>query len=339
MKKYIITIIVINLLIIGGCSNEKIDNALETKEQTNTIVIRDGEMLEGKYIWDKFVKDTNLGIRSEITIRNIYSADDESPEMGFEHKISYYNGNYWLYDNDKPIHMETNYDLQNSHFDDANPKQYKYLLKRSGHMPNAATDDTVYFLTNEKDLSYDKLMKSLFSSNSTDIVSAKIIFSEHKSNIKNEEIKVEVINSIIKNGKDEWNKFVEDTRSGISSEIVIEYKTSDMLWNIKRDYIRKVFYNGEKYLVYKIGKLDDENTEYSLRDILDIIKPMEFKYLKEYDVDGNIAMSDPISSRDRKEIYFANDDKLTYDDICYNKLLSSRDWNCFIFCEMKKIIF
>jgi len=54
-------------------------------------------------------------------------------------------------------------------------KQYKYRLTLTGKMPNAAKKTTYVVLTNQENLTFEKVAKSLFSSSSDDWIDDTVI--------------------------------------------------------------------------------------------------------------------------------------------------------------------
>lgn len=56
-------------------------------------------------------------------------------------------------------------------------KEYRYRLTLTGRMPNAAQDSTFVVLTDRKDLTFEEVSKSLYSSNSNDWITDVVIVS------------------------------------------------------------------------------------------------------------------------------------------------------------------
>lgn len=63
--------------------------------------------------------------------------------------------------------MEDYYEMKDGTWE-ADGVTYKYRLELRGTMPNAAGESCFVVLTNDKDISFDEVAKSLYSSNSED---------------------------------------------------------------------------------------------------------------------------------------------------------------------------
>ncbi|MFD0590967.1 lipoprotein [Paenibacillus sp. GCM10027627] len=57
---------------------------------------------------------------------------------------------------------------KNSSYTDPDGKEYKYKLELTGTMPNASKESKYIILTNDNTLTFDKVAKSITSSNSKD---------------------------------------------------------------------------------------------------------------------------------------------------------------------------
>ncbi len=49
-------------------------------------------------------------------------------------------------------------------------KEYKYRIELSGRMPNAEIESNIVVYTNDKNLTFEKAMKSVYSSNAADFL-------------------------------------------------------------------------------------------------------------------------------------------------------------------------
>jgi hypothetical protein len=58
--------------------------------------------------------------------------------------------------------------IQNSNYTDPDGNEYQYKLELTGTMPNASKESKYIILTNDNTLTFDKVAKSIYSSNSKD---------------------------------------------------------------------------------------------------------------------------------------------------------------------------
>lgn len=71
-------------------------------------------------------------------------------------------------------HISTN-SINNSSISNNSNESYKYKLKLNGRMPNAEVDSTFTVLTNDKNLTFETLVKSITSYNSEDSLDIQIL--------------------------------------------------------------------------------------------------------------------------------------------------------------------
>jgi hypothetical protein len=67
---------------------------------------------------------------------------------------------------------------KNTQYTDPKGNKYKYQLKLTGTMPNAKKESTFVILTNDDDLTFDRVSKSLYSSNSSDWLDFYLVSQE-----------------------------------------------------------------------------------------------------------------------------------------------------------------
>ncbi|MCR8656598.1 hypothetical protein [Paenibacillus endoradicis] len=58
--------------------------------------------------------------------------------------------------------------IKNNSYTDPDGNEYKYKLELTGTLPNASKESKYIILTNDNTLTYDKVAKSIYSSNSKD---------------------------------------------------------------------------------------------------------------------------------------------------------------------------
>jgi hypothetical protein len=58
--------------------------------------------------------------------------------------------------------------VKNNQYTDPQGNKYKYKLELTGRMPNAEKETTFIILSNDPDLTFARVAKSLYSSNSSD---------------------------------------------------------------------------------------------------------------------------------------------------------------------------
>lgn len=128
-----------------------------------------------KMAWISFENNNGKYVVSDINIqKNPLFEDKEWKKI-----IRKYDGNNYslIYKPVKGVNeqRERFYELTKSSI----PK-YKYLVERSGKMPNAKYMEHGFYLVNDKSLTYRQLMWSRLSSNSNDWIDFRTVFTEIK---------------------------------------------------------------------------------------------------------------------------------------------------------------
>lgn len=153
-----------------------IKNKVKQKEEhikiNEELVLRDGKIVNGRRAWNDFLHKTKSfpNEPAQITIKEYY--DDEN--IGGVLKYDGYNYSL-VYKpvKDTDAHNDTFYELTKSSI-----SKYKYLIERSGKMPNAKYTEHGFYLVNDKSVTYRQLMWSRLSSNSNDWIDFRTVFTE-----------------------------------------------------------------------------------------------------------------------------------------------------------------
>lgn len=156
----------------------------EALENKYTVITNNGKIVFGKKIWDQFYMRTEKGLanligqiqekemleiqNASITIKNYYGDTDlisgktQDEKEGFAENVIVYDGKQYF----------VNRGVMNE------KSTYKYLIERKGRMKNAAVGDHVFYLVNDKSLTYEQLQWSVFSSQSSDWIDYYTVFRE-----------------------------------------------------------------------------------------------------------------------------------------------------------------
>ena len=118
----------------------------EKEAENDGCLIRYGiKITENQEVWDDFVKAANRG--NNISIRMAYFSDDT--DYPYIIDVFYIDGYYYLFENTA----------------DSNLKQpYKYLLSLEGKFGSPVRDSGVIILTDDDSLTFDIVMKTMYSS-------------------------------------------------------------------------------------------------------------------------------------------------------------------------------
>lgn len=138
-----------------------VDENVKATQLKDEVVLLDGDIVKGKEIWDSFLKKTIAWKADEITIRNYSSSIDSC----LESRVKYDGREYAL----SSIVQGKEVDLG---------KRYKYLIERSGKLPNAEYGGHGFYLVNDESLTYERIRFSSLSSNYNDHIDYQTIFEE-----------------------------------------------------------------------------------------------------------------------------------------------------------------
>ena len=112
-------------------------------EKDGCYVRVDSKTAGGEQLWKDFVKAAAEGKDASIRVVNVYG--DETYFCDLFHADGYYRA-------------------FDSSSEDLHDKKFKYLLALKGTLPNAAKSGKVTILTDDKDLTYDAVMKKFLTS-------------------------------------------------------------------------------------------------------------------------------------------------------------------------------
>lgn len=129
-----------------GFSNLSNNYTVEDAEKDGYFVKQDLEVIANNEVWDNFVETARLGMNTGIRMVSFYTEDTNSPYFS---DIFFNNGFYYLFDSSS----------------DSQPKQpFLYLLALEGRFGGPLVDCEVAILTNDNALTFDVVMKSMYSS-------------------------------------------------------------------------------------------------------------------------------------------------------------------------------
>lgn len=156
---------------VCGCGNNKsvlqneTTGETETKKMYEKLVLKDGDVASGRTSWDRFIMDTTIAkdtgsdaLTREIEIEDVWTEDKKEKREAatYEIRLRFEKGKY-VYNNITENITRT----------------FEYLVKGSGEYGGA------YYLVNDKSVTYDDIIRSLMSSQSTDGIAHQIIFFEY----------------------------------------------------------------------------------------------------------------------------------------------------------------
>lgn len=172
MKKAIILLITV-VVLVCGCGNNKASTQNETTSETKEknvyekLVLKDGDIISGRESWEKFFREATIAkdagmdsLKKEIEIDYIWTEDKQQKREAatYETILRLENGKYVYED-----------------FTENETYTYEYLIKRC----DKEGSERGYFLVNDKSVTYDDLMWSLVSSQSTDWIEHEILFFDY----------------------------------------------------------------------------------------------------------------------------------------------------------------
>ncbi len=144
------------------------DEALSWAKENNLVVCEGLKCTNGYDIWKQFYDNTINNIPSSVSIANYYTLDENSvsEEIYQNEKDSYPHlfFSYIEYDGEKFKITVRKSDLTKTDYSDS----FKYLLQLQNDPHN--TEDTLYALVDNSDVTWADLEKSIFSSQSDDFI-------------------------------------------------------------------------------------------------------------------------------------------------------------------------
>lgn len=117
-----------------------------------------------KMAWITFEKNNGKYVVSDINIQKNPIFEDKEWEKVIQQEPNIKGAN---------AQRETFYELSKSSI-----SKYKYLIERSGKMPNAKCTEHGFYLVNDKSVTYRQLMWSRLSGNSNDWIDFRTVFTE-----------------------------------------------------------------------------------------------------------------------------------------------------------------
>lgn len=129
-----------------GFSNLPKNYTVEDAEKDGYFVKRDLEVIVNNEVWDNFVETSRQGNNTGIRMASFYTEDTNSPYFS---DIFFNDGFYYLFD---------------SSSDNQEKQPFLYLLALEGRFGGPLVDCEVVILTNDNALTFDVVMKSMYSS-------------------------------------------------------------------------------------------------------------------------------------------------------------------------------
>ncbi len=130
-----------------GFSDLPSNYTIEDAKADGYFTTKDLEIIANKNVWDRFVETSLSKKNSSIRMVKFYS---ESAGSTYFLDLFYMDGYYYLFD---------------SSAKNQEKYPYKYLLTLEGRFGNPQKDSSVILLTNDNTLTFDMVMRSVFSSN------------------------------------------------------------------------------------------------------------------------------------------------------------------------------
>ena len=130
-----------------GFSDLPLNYTIEDVKADGYFATQDLEVVANKNIWDSFVETSFRKENASIRIVNFHTESADSP---YFLDLFYKDGYYYLFDSSA--------ENQEKH-------PYLYLLTLEGRFGNPLRDSGIILLTDDNTLTFDKVMRSMLSSN------------------------------------------------------------------------------------------------------------------------------------------------------------------------------
>ena len=187
MKKLLISYIIVFLsfsLISCSAKNEvtpdnfplaKAEDALLWAKDNGVVVCEDGNCNVGYEIWEQFYNNTENMIPSSVVVAHYYTLDEKSvsEEVYKSEKDSYPRLFFILIEYDGEKFNVTTRQSDLTEIDSA--ETFDYLLRLQDDPHN--TNDTLYALVNDPDVTWYDLEKSIYSSQSDDFIKHQFVLT------------------------------------------------------------------------------------------------------------------------------------------------------------------
>ena len=136
------------------------ENEGKISQQETGLVLLENKIIQGENLWNEFVLKSKMKEPCSITIKN-YSIS--SPSISSLTLI--FDGEF--YSTDKLVSGEQG-------------KKYRFLVERSGQLKSAKYKEHGFYLVNNENVTYEDLMWSALSSQSTDRIDFQKVYSDYK---------------------------------------------------------------------------------------------------------------------------------------------------------------
>ena len=149
------------------------------REKDGCVVHENGDISSGEKAWDSFVEQSSDGKPSSVRIGYYYTLDDSAKytaedyeQLKKEYPV--------LFLKDLEFDGEQ-YTLLSYEDGSEQKREYSYLKKFEGDAGADAVYDSYiqYVLTDEKDATWEQLMKSLYSSQTSDFIDFQIVYTDY----------------------------------------------------------------------------------------------------------------------------------------------------------------
>ena len=144
------------------------NEALEIAKNSDVVVIEKSGCTSGQDVWDRFYARTQKGRADSVLCAHYYTLDKEhvSAELYEEEKDRYPVMYLFMLDFDGKEYSVTI--RESSSPENESEETYRYLRYFAGKAPETALFDSYeyYVLTDDEDVTWDEIMKGLYSSDS-----------------------------------------------------------------------------------------------------------------------------------------------------------------------------
>lgn len=122
------------------------DCTMKEAEAAGDLVLHNNEVAAGQKVWDQFMDTAAQGGDAGIRMAHFFDDEADSP---FYYDLFYQSGTYYLFDNTAEIQK---------------PQPFAYLLNLTGQTGNPLKDATFIVLTNDNNLMFADVWRSMISS-------------------------------------------------------------------------------------------------------------------------------------------------------------------------------
>ena len=177
------------MVLLNGCAGKTREQvplpeipesySLEDAKKDGCVVHENGDISSGEKAWDSFVEQSSDGKPSSVRIGYYYTLDDSA---------KYTAEDYERLKKEYPVLLLKDLEFDGEQYtllsyeDGSEQKrEYSYLKKFEGDAGADAVYDSYiqYVLTDEKDATWEQLMKSLYSSKISDFIDFQIVYTDY----------------------------------------------------------------------------------------------------------------------------------------------------------------